>query len=54
MTNDQEAALQFLEMAIMSPRKKGRIKAIRKEFLDYRKTLYKSPWYKRLLKPRPS
>lgn len=50
MTSDQKAALQFLENAITAPRQKGRIKAIRKEFQDYKKTLEPEPWWKRIFR----
>lgn len=52
MTNDQKSALDYLEDAIYSPRQKGRLDAIRQAFQDYKLTLYKPPWYKRIFKTR--
>jgi len=47
MTNNQKAALNQLESAIMAPRKFRRIKVIKGELLNYKATLKKIPWWKR-------
>lgn len=50
MTNDQKAALGWLEEAIMAKRKERRIKEIKQRLIDLKKTLEPVPWWKRVFR----